>query len=100
MNGDFSLIIAAIAAFAAACGLIFNGFSHRQQSKSNHYTTFKEIEEEYNKIDQRSLEIRKNIVMDYAELEKQTDTIQEKVTQFRRDHAQFHEKIAYLALKK
>ena len=99
MVEELPLIIAAIAAFVAAGGLIFNGITTRQQSKSNHYRIFKEIEEEYNKIDPRSVEIKKFITMDFAELEKQTDDIQGKVSQFRRDHGEFHEKIAYLTLK-
>ena len=101
MVEDVVLWIAGIAAVAAAAGLIFNGWASYQQSKSTHYRIFKDIEEEYNEIDKRALPLRdylftndKKLMEDYSR-EKY-----EPVIQFKRDHVEFHEKLAHLYYQK
>ncbi|MEM4379043.1 MAG: hypothetical protein QXX85_08695 [Candidatus Nitrosotenuis sp.] len=99
MSEDLSLWFAGIGAVAAAVGLIFNGLTNLQQSKSNYFTIFKELEKEYNEIDSRSLELKDYILMNDEELKKEGENFN-KTTQFKRDFVQFHEKLAHLYYKK
>jgi len=100
MYEDFAIIFAGISALAAAAGLFFNGWTQSQQSKSNYYNVFKEIEEEYNDIDKRSLDLKEYVTLNDSELMKQSDEIINKTRQFKRDHVEFHEKLAHLYYKK
>jgi len=93
---DIAIWFAATSSSAAAVGLFFNAWQMKMQSKSNYFLTFKELEDEYNKIDSRTFDVKDYVLLPHTELKKNDDQIIAKTTQFKRDHVQFHEKLAYL----
>jgi len=95
-----AMVFAGIGAVAAAIGLIFNGLAQQKQSQSNYARVFKELEGELNAIDSRALALKDYVVLDDVELKKKPDDIKNKTTQFKRDYAEFHDKLAYLYYNK
>lgn len=95
-----AIIVAIISAIGVIGALIFNGLTHLKETKSQHYQAFKDLEEEFTKIQEEFPKIRKWDNDHALVIQKQSENDFVSVNMFRWKYVQFHEKVAHLAIQK
>ncbi len=98
LQDSLTTVVSIIGIFGAIGALIFSGMSQRNQSKSQYYQIFKDLDDEYVKLVDGGSALGDLVKLPFSSLSLLDSQTVYEVEMYRWKYYTFHEKIAHLAI--